>query len=114
MKVKITKVHRSNYPNPICFRRGQQVEVGEEDPNFPGWIRVKTEDGNEGWAPMDYLELAPSGEQGKAVNDYTAKELDVRPGEQVEIISELAGWVWCRSSLGEYGWIPAVTTAPAD
>ena len=47
MSSYVIKKHKSSYPNPIEFRLNDQLEIGAEDIEYPGWIWVKTPDGNE-------------------------------------------------------------------
>lgn len=74
--------HTSKYPNPIRFQAGVQVEIGIQDDEFPGWIRVTTRDGNQGWAPIQYLQIDFDGKTAIAFQDYSARELNTRFGEQ--------------------------------
>ena len=55
MKVIVIEEHSSNYPNPITFEQGEALQLGKQDTEFEGWIRVTTQDGNEGWAPIQYF-----------------------------------------------------------
>ncbi len=57
MQVKVRKPHRSNYPNPIKFQRGERVCIGQADTKYGGWIWTTVGSGNSGWAPLQLLEL---------------------------------------------------------
>jgi SH3-like domain-containing protein len=107
MKASIVRQHRSNYPDAIRFKQGDTLTVGDLDAEYAGWIRARTKDGNTGWAPLDYLEILAGGELAIATMSYSAHELDVSPGDEVEVLTELNGWLWCSKSNGETGWIPA-------
>jgi len=107
MKIEILKEHKSNYPNPIIFGIGELVSLGKVDSDNSGWIRVTTKDGNEGWAPIDYFESAEEGSTGRAICDYTAIELDVSPGEVLQVVKELSDWCWCMNRECKFGWVPA-------
>ncbi|GAB1266996.1 SH3 domain-containing protein [Aurantivibrio infirmus] len=106
MKLRVIEKHESNYPNPIEFNIGDILKLGTMDKEFEGWIRAATKDGNEGWAPLDYIEIITNKSLGKAVCKYSAKELDVAPGQILEILKEHNGWVWCLAENGNYGWVP--------
>jgi len=44
---------------------------------------------------------------GTVLEDYSAKELEVKKDEIVEGNKELNGWVWCSKLSGmEEGWLP--------
>lgn len=105
MKYWIKEAHTSSYPNPISFEKGEAVALGAADTEFPGWVWTRTNDGNEGWAPLAYLEVTGF-QEAVAKQCYCAVELSVEPGEGVEVIKELNGWAWCANEAGEYGWLP--------
>ena len=98
--------HTSNYPNPISFQAGDHVEIGNQDDEFPGWIRVTTHDGNQGWAPIQYLRMDYVGKTGIALQDYSARELNTRIGEQLILHYELNDWGWVENDQKKTGWVP--------
>ncbi len=102
MEKIIKKGHVSNYPNPISFDEGESLLIGELDTEFPNWIRVQTIDGNEGWAPTQYIDL----ESSTAIQDYSAYELNVNIGDCVNVLFELNEWSMIESTIGKQGWIP--------
>ena len=104
MLLEVITPHRSNYPNPISFKIGDVLVLGKEDDEYPGWIRVKTRDGNEGWAPKQYIDS--SVQPAVANENYSARELDTEPGDILELIYRLNDWVWVRNAAGSLGWIP--------
>ncbi len=107
MKSQVIKDHKSNYPKPIEFESKEKIEIGFEDLEYPGWIRVKTQDGNEGWAPIEYIEIVNDTNQGIAKFSYNARELDVGVGEILQIKDTLCGWYYATNSSGDSGWVPA-------
>jgi len=100
------KEHKSNYPNPLEFRLHDQLEVGSEDVEHPGWIWVWTPDGNEGWAPKEYIEFIEGFKRGTAKSDYCARELDVKVGDRLQIENTLCGWHYVTNAQRENGWVP--------
>lgn len=106
MNAYVIKDHKSNYPNPVAFKSGDRVEVGVEDNEYPGWIWVVTADGNEGWAPVEYLELLDRTNQGIAKQDYCARELDVKTGDRLQVEHRLCGWYYAVNSRSDRGWVP--------
>lgn len=101
--------HTSNYPNPIHFQAGDRVELGIQDDEFPGWIWVMTHDGNQGWAPIQYLQMGDAGTTGIAMHDYSAQELNTKIGQELVLHYELKGWGWVENDHGECGWVPMQT-----
>jgi SH3-like domain-containing protein len=89
------------YTDPLNVRAGEALIVGEDDPEWPGWRWCTDAHGKEGWVPEAFIGA------GQAIErDYTARELEVRVGDEVEVVYEVAGWVWCEMADGRSGWIP--------
>ena len=110
--VRVAKPHTSNFPNPISFKKGEDLQVGKEDELYPGWIWTITSDGNRGWAPIRILKIVHS--HARAVEDYTARELNTRHGEELQLLREMNRWYWVCNSAGDTGWVPKSTVSPAD
>jgi len=112
VKVLVKTTHTSVYPNPIEFQKGDQLELGQRDTEYPGWIRVRTSNGNEGWAPEQYIMLECEG-SGVGEKNYNAHELNTKVGEELVVLSETNGWYWVERRSGEKGWVPVDTTKKA-
>ncbi len=110
--VRVTKPHTSKYPNPITFKKGEDLQVGKEDDLNPGWIWTITGDGNRGWAPIKILKIDQS--HARAVEDYTARELNTRQGEELKLLREMNAWFWVSNSAGDTGWVPESTVLSAN
>lgn len=111
MKIIVVEAHHSNYPNPIHFKTGAVLGLGRVDTEFPDWIRTTTKDGNEGWAPVQYVQINerdPS--RGTALLNYTAFELNTEVGEVLTVIRVLNEWYWVENATGVEGWVPSNTT----
>ncbi len=96
------------YPNPIRVAAGARVRVGREDAEFPGWKWCEASDGRAGWVPVELL--SENGEEATVLEDYSAQELSVPPGEEVTVHAARHQWLWVRNISGERGWIPASHT----
>jgi SH3-like domain-containing protein len=57
------------------------------------------------WVPEAFIEI--NGELAVLAVDYDSTELTVAAGASVEILTEVAGWVWCRDQEGRLGWLPS-------
>lgn len=101
---RVIERYRTQYTDPIGFRAGEELALGRRDDQFVGWIWAKAPSGKSGWVPIEALAI--EGARGRALCDYTARELDVDVDERVTIESELAGWAWVRSERGGEGWVP--------
>ena len=106
--ITVIESHKSNYPHPISFEKGDLLSVGRRDDEYVGWVRVTTRDGNEGWAPEQYIKHHSG--QWVAVESYSAKELDTTVGEKLLVLHELNKWAWVKNSEEICGWVPLETT----
>lgn len=105
----VTVMHRSAYPRPITFEAGAVLTTGERyvgDEGWENWLWCSTADATGGWVPAQLLALA-SDNTARALETYTARELDVDPGDVVHVLRELNGWAWCRRTHDQAsGWVP--------
>lgn len=101
----VITAHQSTFPRPIAFQKGAILSVGRADSEYPDWIWVTTDDGNQGWAPKPFIKSTTNG-QATALSDYTATELDTEIGEKLELIEQLNGWAWVKNQRQQLGWIP--------
>ena len=113
MRARVIRDYRTQYANPIGFAAGEVVTLGARDTEWPAFAWVTTDDGNAGWAPVDWLEPLADG-RARALRDYTARELDVDTGTEVALEASLGGWWWCRRDDGHDGWVPDTHLAPHD
>ncbi|CCQ95905.1 Variant SH3 domain-containing protein [[Clostridium] ultunense Esp] len=109
MIYKVIKSHISNYPNPITIKKGTKLKIGDKyngPENWDNWRYCYTLDNEtEGWVPEQLLSI--ENEYGTILEDYTAKELNVKIGEVVEGTEELNGWLWCIKIIDkDEGWLP--------
>jgi HAD superfamily hydrolase (TIGR01509 family) len=84
---------------------GEELTAGRWDDEWEGWIWCINRDGEGGWVPESYLE--PSGEQWKAVRDYTTRELEIQPGQELALYELVNGWYWAEDENNQTGWVPA-------
>ncbi|WP_454256035.1 SH3 domain-containing protein [Pseudomonas sp. Marseille-Q8238] len=109
MKYRVSHTHRSEYPQPITFARGAELEVGEAyigPEGWDNWYFCTTLGQQGGWVPAQVLDRRGA-TAAIALEDYTARELDVDIGEIVCGSRQLDGWLWCvrEDGLGS-GWVP--------
>lgn len=106
MRARIIRDYRTQYVNPIRFAQGEIVTLGERDTEWPAFVWTVKQDGNAGWAPLDWLKPLGDG-RAEALHDYSAQELDADAGDDIVLDDELGGWWWSRHADGRCGWIPA-------
>jgi len=103
----IVQAHKSSFPDPIILKKGEKVSIGSEyleDPDWPNWIECKNQRRKKGWVPKQYLKI--SGNTSIILRDYSAKELDVKIGDEITVYRFQNGWAWSKNSTGEFGWVP--------
>jgi hypothetical protein len=105
------------YPDPVELAAGDQVTLGKQDSEYPGWIwGTSMPSGKSGWIPETYLAI--DDDIGVARRGYTAREIAVEEGEIVLVLEELLGWCWVLRADGHQGWMPgghlARSTAAID
>jgi uncharacterized protein YgiM (DUF1202 family) len=98
--------HTTTYYDPITIRAGEEVTVGHEDAEFPGWVWCTDPRGKSGWVPKSTLEFSFDGNSARSFEDYDATELTVSRGDMVTVLGEESGWLWCENARGKRGWIP--------
>jgi hypothetical protein len=52
-------------------------------------------------------------EEAIATAAYSAAELDVEPGDTVQVHAEGGGWLWCEDESSNFGWVPAACVKQA-
>jgi hypothetical protein len=92
MQITVINAHRPPFPQPISFRKGDKLDLGREDQDYPGWIWTTTAGGSSGWAPQALLDIR--GQQAVAREDYDSRELPTVAGERLHVRRRLAGWCW--------------------
>jgi SH3-like domain-containing protein len=102
--VRIQRKYEVQYRDPIVVKADESVEVERADNDDTGWFWCRAMDGREGWVPVELL--AGRGTRAVMLEDYSAKELPVSPGDEVEVEKTCRGWLLVRNAQGERGWIP--------
>lgn len=102
--------HISEYPDPISFTRGTSLIIHEKyegEEEWDNWFYCTMPGHTGGWVPGQILVRFEGTHRGLAKEDYTARELDVKKGDELVGLKSLNGWMWCeRLSDGQSGWVP--------
>jgi hypothetical protein len=104
----VTK-HRTEYNDPIKLSKGEIVQLGELAPeeNWKNWIWAINAREQGGWVPLQLVEAYDDNSKGVVLDDYSARELDIDPGELVIKMRSINGWSWVKKTKSnEEGWIP--------
>lgn len=106
-KYRVKQDYQSPYPDPILFRKGEQVTVGREfndDPDWQNWRWCEGRNKNAAWVPIQYLTI--KGGNGIFKQDYNARELTIQTGEILEVYEVINGFGMAEKSDGNQGWVP--------
>ena len=104
MSVEVTNAYTSQYPDPICFETGAELEVKRGDPQYPGWFWCREASGKEGWVHQSFLTACTG--TTTSIRAYSARELTAVVGERGLLVELLDGWAYIRLDSGREGWIP--------
>jgi hypothetical protein len=91
--------------SPLSLQAGEQVRLGEPDPNWPGWTWVTATSGRGSHVPDTLLEDLGNG-CARMTAAFQTCDLSVQRGQQLSILQEVNGWCWCRNTEGREGWLP--------
>lgn len=105
--MKVIEDYEICYPKPLDLKVGDQIQLFERDvpEKWRGWNWCKDSTGNEGWISETYFIRNTKG--AVMVKDYTAKEISVANGDNVEAVYSDCGWSWCKKTNGDQGWLPS-------
>ncbi|PWT93999.1 MAG: hypothetical protein C5B54_00820 [Acidobacteria bacterium] len=109
LRVKVLKAWKVMYSDPITVEPGDIVTVGFQDPEWPGWQWCTDDRGKSGWVPISYIEPGENG-TGVIKLQFTARELEIAPDEELKVHKMESGWYWASDQSGREGWIPATHT----
>jgi hypothetical protein len=103
MKGVAIRAYATQYHDPIVLKQGEVVVLGamSTEPQWPNWIWA-TFEGKSGWIPVQIVSA-----EGQVLEDYSAQELDVAVGDELELLRPLNGWFWAlHLGRNQLGWVP--------
>ncbi len=104
---RVTKEYRSPYPDPIVFRKGEEVKIGQEfneDPDWENWVWCEGKNDQKAWTPKQYIDF--NGVKGTLNREYNAMELSVKTGEELTVYEIVNGFGMAEKPDGKRGWVP--------
>lgn len=105
--MKVTEKYEVCYPNPLNLEVGDKIQLFEKDvpEKWKGWNWCQDSTGNEGWISETYFKRVDSNNT-EIIKEYTAQEISVNTGDEVELVFKDCGWAWCKKLNGDEGWLP--------
>ena len=113
MQYKVVKPHRPDPGDPREIESGQRLKFERRPTNWEGWLWCEAEDGYACWVPEKWVTITQDVTVDSAPGwcflkrDYDPSELEVDPGDEMDVRFEESGWVWGRVLDGRKGWVPA-------
>jgi len=111
-RVRVVRPHVTSDPDPMRFAAGDALSVGHHDQQWPSYVWCTDRSGHAGWVPHFFLEMTGAHE-ATALRGYDATELTVATDELLDVLEEAGGWLRCRTSSSQVGWVPADNVEPA-
>ncbi len=102
---RVIRAYQAVYPDLLVIKTGEELNVGENDTQWPAFVWCTNRAGKGGWVPDNYIDRQAEG-RGLARRDYSAAELSAAVGEEIILEQEEGGWFWATNQAGEKGWIP--------
>ena len=109
-KYRVVVGHKASFDYAMVASGGDEVSVGREDPEMPGWFWCEDAHGVEMWVPSTHLDI--KGVQGVFNQPYNSVELDAAVGDVVLFLGEALGWAECHDGGWRYGWVPMNKLTP--
>ncbi len=110
--LKTIAPHKTKYEKPLILIKGELIKLGERAPekNWRDWIWAENSNKESGWIPIQIVDFSEDKTAGIVLENYSAKELNIKTGELVTKIKSINGWTWVkRESDNAEGWIPDET-----
>jgi Variant SH3 domain len=96
---------------PIRLQAGDEVQLGDVDRAWPGWVWAKHAAGSSGYVPLEMLKELGDG-RWVVIEAFDPTVLTVKRGDRLESTRQIHGWHWCRNGLGVEGWVAGYLLRP--
>ncbi len=106
----VVHAHERHYSDPIRLKKGEPFTLSGRSVAWAGnkdhvWLWAVCDAGRGGWVARDFPQMGEDG-RPRAPYDYDSIELNVMPGERLQVLEETSGWALCRNGQNEAGWVP--------
>ncbi len=106
----VVAAHDPGARNPFAAPAGEWLTCENRATEWAGWLWCTASSGAAAWVPEEWLQ--GEGSRRSLVHDYDARELAIRPGEQVSVLETTAQWALVVGGGGERGWVPLSCLGP--
>ena len=101
---RATKSYVSPYERTVMFLKGERLQYERRESEWPGWLWCTSSAGENAWVPEAWV--AVEADACVMMRDYVARELSLKPGDEVRATLRESGWVWATTPSGKTGWVP--------
>jgi hypothetical protein len=101
---RVIAEYKCSCPVPLVVAEGDELMVGDRVSEWSGWKWCTGKDGKSSWVPESCIRR--TGNTAVAGCDYDATELTVAIGDELVLLKEESGWLWCTTQRGMNGWVP--------
>ncbi|MBA2680718.1 MAG: hypothetical protein H0U76_20275 [Ktedonobacteraceae bacterium] len=110
-RCRVTKDYRASNTDPISVQANELFSVSEKMDSWNGnpewiWIWCTDQRGKSGWVSKKILHMNSDNRTATTSSAYSASELTVVEGDELEVVEEESGWLWCIDPQGNQGWVP--------
>jgi len=115
--IRVIRDWNQSYDPALKVARGDQVlAIKRDSGKWAGWVWCTDKSRLSGWLPEQVLDAVLIGENTTATQDFDTIELTVSIGEILFVSNSLNGWIWCRNSQDQEGWVPdnCLAAEPVD
>jgi SH3-like domain-containing protein len=107
----VTKDYQASHTDPFSVQAHELFHVSEKVDFWngnPDWIWIWCTDprGKSGWVPKKMIHTNSDNATASTSSAYSALELTITTGDELEVVEEESGWLWCVDQQGNYGWVP--------
>jgi hypothetical protein len=102
---KVIEEHKATFDYAFLANPGEEISLGKEDTDMPGWFWCKNKAGLEAWIPETHINI--HGETAVFNQPYNSIEHNIKTEEIVQYLGESLGWIECLDRKWKYGWIPS-------
>jgi hypothetical protein len=106
-RCRVIEPYRCAFPDPLILLQVDVLVTSGKGSIYSGgvWLWCTTRSDKSGWVPLNYLQR--DGNDCTMRCDYDATEQTAAAGDELTILNEESGWLWCLTPKGLRGWIPA-------
>ena len=109
-QLRVIKAYQPTCADPLQAASGERLLFERRATEWEGWLWCTDGAGRSSWLPEAWVRL--EAEHCVLQRDYSAVELNVKPGDVLAVELIESGWAWVKSRQGAKGWVPLIHTEP--